>query len=135
LVTLHTVGSTFVPSGCHASGLRCHAMAPFLSHITQLGYIRPRACPQLTCFEAGLQSARTEGISPAPEVNYAVRGASDAALTCREESISRCIPSNLRGHGHFDMQGCRDFLDGRPVDRDYHEFEIAMALAGLPSVA
>jgi hypothetical protein len=33
------------------------------------------------------------------------------------------------------MQAYRDFLDGRLVDRDYDESEIAMALAGLPAVA
>jgi tryptophan synthase beta chain len=135
LVKMHTLGSTFVPPGFHAGGLRYHGMAPLISHITQLGYIRPRAYQQLTCFEAGLRFARAEGILPAPEANHAVRGAIDEALKCRAEGISRCILFNLCGHGHFDMQAYRDYLDGRLVDQDYDESEIAMALAGLPSVA
>jgi tryptophan synthase beta chain len=135
LVKMHTLGSTFVPPGFHAGGLRYHGMAPLISHITQLGYIKPRAYQQLACFEAGLQFARAEGILPAPEANHAVKGAIDEALRCREEGVSRCILFNLCGHGHFDMQAYRDYLDGRLVDRDYDESEIAMALAGLPSVA
>jgi tryptophan synthase beta chain len=135
LVKMHTLGSTFVPPGFHAGGLRYHGMAPLISHIASLGYIKPRAYQQLTCFEAGLQFARAEGILPAPEANHAVRGAIDEALKCREEGVSRCILFNLCGHGHFDMQAYRDYMDGKLVDQEYDESEIAMALAGLPSVA
>ena len=49
--------------------------------------------------------------------------------------MGRCILFNLCGHGHFDMQAYRDYMDGKLVDREYDESEIAMALAGLPSVA
>ena len=135
LVKMHTLGSGYVPPGFHAGGLRYHGMAPLLSHITELGYITPRAYQQLACFEAGLQFARAEGILPAPEANHAVKGAIDEALRCREEGVSRCILFNLCGHGHFDMQAYRDYMDGKLVDQEYDEAEIAMALAGLPSVA
>jgi tryptophan synthase beta chain len=135
LVKMHTLGSSYVPPGFHAGGLRYHGMSPLLSHITELGYIRPRAYPQLTCFEAGLLFARAEGILPAPEANHAVKGAIDEALKCREAGVSRCILFNLCGHGHFDMQAYRDYMDGKLVDQEYDEAEIAMALAGLPSVA
>jgi tryptophan synthase beta chain len=132
---MHTLGSTYVPPGFHAGGLRYHGMAPLLSHITDLDYIKPRAYQQLECFEAGLQFARAEGILPAPEANHAVKGAIDEALGCKEEGVSRCILLNLSGHGHFDMQAYRDYMDGKLVDQEYDEAEIAMALAGLPSVA
>jgi len=135
LVKMHTLGSTYVPPGFHAGGLRYHGMAPMLSHITDLGYIKPRAYQQLACFAAGLQFARAEGILPAPEANHAVKGAIDEALRCKEEGVSRCILFNLCGHGHFDMQAYRDYMDGKLVDQEYDETEIAMALAGLPSVA
>ena len=135
LVKMHTLGSSYVPPGFHAGGLRYHGMAPLLSHITELGYIRPRAYQQLACFEAGLQFARAEGILPAPEANHAVKGAIDEALKCKEEGVSRCILFNLCGHGHFDMQAYRDYMDGKLVDQEYDASEIAMALAGLPSVA
>ena len=132
---MHTLGSGYVPPGFHAGGLRYHGMAPLLSHITQLDYIKPRAYQQLECFEAGLQFARAEGILPAPEANHAVKGAIDEALRCKQEGVSRCILFNLCGHGHFDMQAYRDYMDGKLVDQEYDEAEIAMALAGLPSVA
>ena len=135
LVKMHTLGSSYVPPGFHAGGLRYHGMAPLLSHITDLEFIKPRSYQQLVCFEAGLQFARAEGILPAPEANHAVKGAIDEALKCREEGVSRCILFNLCGHGHFDMQAYRDYMDGKLVDQEYDESEIAMALAGLPSVA
>jgi tryptophan synthase beta chain len=135
LVKMHTLGSTYVPPGFHAGGLRYHGMAPLLSHITELDYIKPRAYQQLTCFEAGLQFAQAEGILPAPEANHAVKGAIDEALKCKQEGVGRCILFNLCGHGHFDMQAYRDYMDGKLTDQVYEESEIAMALAGLPSVA
>lgn len=135
LVKMHTLGSTFVPPGFHAGGLRYHGMAPLISHATELGYIKPRAHHQTECFEAGLMFARAEAIIPAPEANHAVKGAIDEALRCKAEGTSRTILFNLCGHGHFDMQAYRDYLDGKLVDQVYDESEIAMALAGLPSVA
>jgi tryptophan synthase beta chain len=134
LSKMHTLGSTFTPPGFHAGGLRYHGMAPLVSHIKELGLLEARAYHQLSCFEAGVQFARTEGILPAPEANHAVRGAIDEALRCREEGISRTILFNLCGHGHFDMQAYMDYFAGKLVDQTYDEAELAMALAGLPSV-
>jgi len=134
LVKMHTLGSTYVPPGFHAGGLRYHGMGPLISHLAELGYLQPRAYPQLECFAAGLQFARAEGIVPAPEANHAVKGAIDEAIRCREEGTPRTVLFNLCGHGHFDMQAYRDYLDGKLVDRPYEDAEIAMALAGLPAV-
>ncbi|NJN47842.1 MAG: TrpB-like pyridoxal phosphate-dependent enzyme [Candidatus Competibacteraceae bacterium] len=135
LTKMHTLGSTFTPPGFHAGGLRYHGMAPLISHISELGLIEARAYHQLGCFEAGVQFARAEGILPAPEANHAVRGALDEALRCKEEGVSRVILFNLCGHGHFDMQAYMDYFAGKLTDQDYDEAELAMALAGLPSVA
>jgi tryptophan synthase beta chain len=38
LVKMHTLGSTYVPPGFHAGGLRYHGMAPLVSHVTDLGW-------------------------------------------------------------------------------------------------
>ncbi|MFN7779916.1 MAG: TrpB-like pyridoxal phosphate-dependent enzyme [Betaproteobacteria bacterium] len=135
LTKMHTLGSTFMPPGFHAGGLRYHGMAPLVSHIKELGLIEARAYPQTQCFEAGVTFARAEGIVPAPEANHAVKGAIDEALRCREEGTSRAILFNLCGHGHFDMQAYTDYFAGKLVDASYDEKELAMALAGLPSVA
>ncbi|MEE4376724.1 MAG: TrpB-like pyridoxal phosphate-dependent enzyme [Candidatus Competibacteraceae bacterium] len=134
LTKMHTLGSTFTPPGFHAGGLRYHGMAPLISHVSELGLIEARSYHQLGCFEAGIQFARAEGILPAPEANHAVRGALDEAIRCKEEGVSRVILFNLCGHGHFDMQAYMDYFAGKLTDQDYDETELAMALAGLPSV-
>ena len=135
LVKMHTLGSTFVPPGFHAGGLRYHGMAPLVSHLKELGLIEARAYRQSECFAAGLQFARAEGILPAPEANHAVKGAIDEALSCKADGVGRSILFNLCGHGHFDMQAYTDYLAGELTDQTYDESELAMALAGLPSVA
>ncbi len=133
LVKMHTLGSTFIPPGFHAGGLRYHGMAPMVSHIKELGLIEAKAYRQSQVFEAGVQFARTEGILPAPEANHAVKGAIDEAIRCREEGKSETILFNLCGHGHFDMQAYMDYFAGNLLDLDYDEADLAMALAGLPS--
>ena len=134
LTKMHTLGSTFTPPGFHAGGLRYHGMAPLVSHVKELGLIEAIACTQLECFDAGLRFARAEGIVPAPEATHAVRGAIMEALRCKIEGKADTILFNLCGHGHFDMQAYIDYLGGKLVDRSYDEAELAMALAGLPSV-
>ncbi len=135
LVKMHTLGSGFVPSAFHAGGLRYHGMAPLVSHAHNLGLMEARAYHQLECFEAGVKFAGIEGIIPAPEATHAVKGAMDEALACRESGESKAILFNLCGHGHLDMQAYIDYFDGKIVDQEYSEEEVAMALAGLPSVA
>jgi len=135
LVKMHTLGSTFIPPGFHAGGLRYHGMAPLVSHVQELDLISSKAYHQTECFAAGIQFAHEEGILPAPEANHAVKGAIDEALRCKEEGKSETILFNLCGHGHFDMQAYMDYFAGNLEDRNYDEGELAMALAGLPSVA
>ncbi|MFO1350843.1 MAG: TrpB-like pyridoxal phosphate-dependent enzyme [Gammaproteobacteria bacterium] len=135
LVKMHTLGSTFVPPGFHAGGLRYHGMAPLVSHLTELGYIKPRAYQQVEVFEAGVRFARAEGILPAPEANHAVKAAIDEALKCKRDGQAKAILFNLCGHGNFDMQAYMDYAAGKLQDQAYDEKEVAMALAGLPAVA
>jgi tryptophan synthase beta chain len=135
LVKMHTLGSTFVPPPFHAGGLRYHGMAPLVSHLQELKLIESRAYTQTEVFSAGVQFARAEGIIPAPEANHAVKAAIDEALKCKTEGKSRVILFNLCGHGHFDMQAYMDYFAGKLTDQQYNEKELAMALAGLPSVA
>src|SRR5437667_4159401 len=134
LVKMHTLGSSFVPPGFHAGGLRYHGMAPLVSLVQELGLIESRAYTQTTCFEAGIEFARTEGILPAPEANHAVRGAIDEALRCKQEGTARVILFNLCGHGHFDMQAYIDFQAGKLEDRAYDQAALFAAIAVLPEV-
>lgn len=135
LTKMHTLGSTFTPPGFHAGGLRYHGMAPLVSHVKELGLIEARSVQQMACFAAGLEFAQAEGILPAPEANHAVRAAIDEALRCKEEGTPKSILFCLSGHGHFDMQAYIDYKAGKLADLEYDENELAMALAGLPSVA
>jgi tryptophan synthase beta chain len=135
LVKMHTLGSTFIPPGFHAGGLRYHGMAPLVSHVAELGLIEARAYHQVACFDAGVEFARCEGIVPAPEATHAVRCAIDEALRCKREGKSETILFNLSGHGHFDMGAYISYFEGKLVDQDYDQKELAMALAGLPAVA
>jgi tryptophan synthase beta chain len=110
-------------------------MAPLVSHVQELGLIEPRAYTQTTCFDAGVQFARIEGIVPAPEATHAIRAAIDEALVCRKEGVTRTILFNLTGHGHFDMQAYTDYFAGKLEDRSYDEAALKAALAELPLVA
>ncbi|GMV00938.1 MAG: tryptophan synthase beta chain [Burkholderiales bacterium] len=134
LVKMHTLGSTFTPPGFHAGGLRYHGMGPLISHLLDLGLIEAVAYQQTECFTAGVQFARTEGIVPAPEATHAVKAAIDEALRCKREGRSETILFNLSGHGHFDMAAYMAYSAGTLTDQSYSEQELAMALAGLPSV-
>jgi tryptophan synthase beta chain len=135
LVKMHTLGSTFIPPGFHAGGLRYHGMAPMVSHLKEFGLIEARAVRQIPCFEAGVAFARAEGIVPAPEATHAIRVAFDEALRCKAEGKAQTILFNLSGHGHFDMQAYTDYFAGKLEDRDYDEAELKAALGALPKVA
>jgi tryptophan synthase beta chain len=134
LVKMHTLGSTFIPPGIHAGGLRYHGMAPLVSHVLDLGLIEATSVQQLDAFAAGIQFARAEGIIPAPEANHAVAGAINEALKCKAEGKGKTILFNLCGHGHFDMQSYINYQAGLLENFDYPAEEIALALAGLPAV-
>jgi tryptophan synthase beta chain len=134
LTKMHTLGSTFTPPGFHAGGLRYHGMAPLVSHLKDLNLIEATAYHQVECFAAGIQFARAEGILPAPEANHAVKGAIEEALRCKREGRAETILFNLCGHGHFDMAAYMAYSAGTLTDQSYSEAELAMALAGLPSV-
>jgi tryptophan synthase beta chain len=105
-----------------------------VSHLKEQGLIEASAYHQNDCFAAGVLFARAEGIVPAPEANHAVKGAIVEALRCKAEGRSEVILFNLCGHGHFDMTAYSNFAAGKLVDQAYDEKELAMALAGLPSV-
>jgi len=134
LIKMCTLGSTFVPPGFHAGGLRYHGMSSMVSHCMNQGLMEAVSFKQLETFAAGVQFAQAEGIVPAPESTHAIAGAIKEALKCKEEGTSKTILFNLSGHGHFDMQAYIDYNAGKLKNYAYPESEIAMALAGLPNV-
>ena len=135
LTKMHTLGSSFIPPGFHAGGLRYHGMAPLVSHAKELGLVEASAYHQTPCFEAAVTFARSEGIIPAPESSHAVKGALEEAMRCKREGKSETILFNLSGHGHFDMAAYTEYFSGKLEDKNYAEQKLSDALAMLPQVA
>ena len=112
--------------------LRYHGMAPLVSHLKQLSLIEAVAPHQTECFKAGV-FAQHEGIIPAPEANHAVKGSSTRRFAAGTKA-SRDDPVQPLRAGHFDMQAYSDYFAGKLTRSGQDERELAMALAGLPSV-
>jgi tryptophan synthase beta chain len=131
LVKMHTLGSTFIPPGIHAGGLRYHGMAPLVSHVIDIGLAEAVTVQQLDAFAAGIQFARAEGIVPAPEANHAVAAAIGEALQAKREGKQKTILFNLSGHGHFDLAAYENYLSGKLQDYEYPGRDVERALAAL----
>ena len=134
IAKMYTLGHDFVPPGIHAGGLRYHGAAPLVSQLVNSGVVEARAVPQLACFEAAVQFARTELIIPAPESSHAIRGAIDEALLAKQEGKEKVILFNLSGHGHVDMTAYDDFFAGKLEDFEYPAEKVKESLAHLPKV-
>ncbi len=129
---MYTLGHDFMPPGIHAGGLRYHGESPLVSQLYKDGIIEAKAYGQLSCFEAAILFAKTEGIIPAPESSHAIRAAIDEALLCKDEGKEKCILFNLSGHGYLDLAAYSDYLSGRLVDYEYPEEIIKRSLSKLP---
>jgi tryptophan synthase beta chain len=134
LLRMHTLGHTFVPPSFHAGGLRYHGMAPLVSAAMTADLLEAVAVEQTTCFAAGIQFARTEGIIPAPESTHAISVAIAEALRCKEEGRSEAILFGLSGHGHFDLSAYEAHLSGALRDEAYSQESLDAALAQLPAL-
>jgi len=135
IAKMYTLGHDFMPPGIHAGGLRYHGASPLVSQLVNAGVVEARAAPQLACFEAAVQFARTELIIPAPESSHAIRGAIDEALQAKQEGKEKVILFNLSGHGHVDMTAYDDYFAGKLDDFEYPAEKVKESLAHLPKVA
>jgi tryptophan synthase beta chain len=133
LLPMHTLGHNFVPQPIHAGGLRYHGMSPLVSQAIVEGLLAPRAVPQLECYRAAIQWARTEGAIIAPETSHAVAVTIQEALKAKEEGKEKVILMNLSGHGHMDLLGYQKFLAGQLSDYSLPQEEIDKAEADLTS--
>ena len=103
ITKMYTLGSTFVPSGVHAGGLRYHGMNPIVSKLYHDKIIEAKAYDQLDTLKAGVFFAQSEGIIPAPESSHSVKCAIDEALKAKESGEEKVILFGLSGNGYFDM--------------------------------
>jgi tryptophan synthase beta chain len=131
LLPMYTLGHNFIPEKIHAGGLRYHGAGVLVSQLLKDGLIEAKAKLQRECFEAGVLFARTEGILPAPESNYAIAGALDEARKADLEGVSRTILFNLSGHGHFDISAYEKFFEGNLPDHELSAAEIESAISKI----
>ncbi|MGI9609895.1 MAG: TrpB-like pyridoxal phosphate-dependent enzyme [Acidimicrobiia bacterium] len=134
LLKMHTLGHAFIPDDIHAGGLRYHGMSPLVSHIYELGLAEAVAIPQIECFGAAVQFARTEGIVPAPEPTHAIAAAIREALECKESGEEKTILTALCGHGHLDLGAYDAYLSGDLVDYELSDELLDLAMASVPAL-
>ncbi len=124
LLPMHSLGHAFVPPPFHAGGLRYHGMAPTVSQLAAEGIITPRAVQQLAAYEAGLLTARTEGIIPAPETTHALACVVEEAIRAREEGKEKVILFNWSGHGLLDLSSYEKYFSKELINFELCEEEI-----------
>ncbi|GFY84814.1 tryptophan synthase beta type 2 [Actinidia rufa] len=107
LMKMHTLGHDFIPDRIHAGGLRYHGMAPLISHIYELGFMRALAIPQTECFKGAIQFARETGES-------------------KVILMAMCV------HGHFDLPAYEQYLQGSMVDLSFADEKMQASLANIP---
>jgi tryptophan synthase beta chain len=135
LAKMYTLGSSFIPSGSHAGGLRYHGMSPILSQLYHDGYIdEARAVEQTGVFAAAKLFARVEGLLPAPESAHAVRAAIDEALRCKETGESKIIVFGLTGTGYYDLSAYMQYNDGAMTDQVPTDEELEKGFSGIPQL-
>jgi tryptophan synthase beta chain len=133
---MYTLGHNFVAPPLHAGGLRYHGMAPLVSQATVEGLLEPMSIPQLECYAAAVQWARTEGTICAPETSHAIAATIRQAKQAKEEGKEKVILFNYSGHGMLDLAGYDSYLNGRLEDYEIPQSEfdesVDSSLAGLP---
>lgn len=131
LLPMYTLGHDFMPAKIHAGGLRYHGAGVLVSQLLKDGFVEAKAKMQRECFAAGVMFARSEGILPAPESNYAIAGALDEARKADIEGVSRTILFNLSGHGHFDISAYEKYFENNLPDHEMTQIEVDEAISKI----
>lgn len=124
MLPMHSLGHAFVPPPFHAGGLRYHGMAPTVSQLIVEGLVTARSVTQLSAYEAGIKTARTEGRIPAPETTHAIACVIEEALKAKEEGREKVILFNWSGHGLLDLGAYDKFFSGELKDYELSDEEI-----------
>jgi len=125
LLKMYTVGHRYRVPMIHAGGLRYHGDAPTLCLLVAEKIIEAVAYHQTEIFEAGKIFARAEGIVPAPESAHAVKAVIDLALEARKKNEEMVILFNLSGHGLLDLQGYKEYLEGKLADYEPETIDLS----------
>ncbi len=98
---------------CFVTGGGGFAGRALVSALVDQKLVEPKAFDQKQVFEAALLFAQTEGVIPAPESAHAIKAAVDEALECKRKGEAKTIVFNLSGHGLFDLDGYKQFMEGK----------------------
>ena len=134
LLSMYTLGHTFVPPAIHAGGLRYHGAAPLISALVNQEIVQAVAYSQNEVFDAAVKFARSEGIVPAPESAHAIRAAIDEALRAKSEGKEEVVVFNLSGHGYFDMSAYDAYMQGRLEDAMIEEEDLQKNLERIKAI-
>jgi len=134
LLPMHSLGHEFIPPPIHAGGLRYHGIAPLVSQTIVQGLASPLAVPQLECYQAAVQFARTEGIISAPETSHALAATVREAIKAKEEGKEKVIIFNLSGHGLMDLTGYDRYFSNELVNFPLPEEEMAKSLKSIENL-
>ncbi len=93
-----------------AKGIEIPNGAIIPSYLRRIGIMEPRKYQEKEVAQAAFQWIRTEGYIPALEATYAVKGGIDEAIRAREEGKKKVIVINISGHGFYDTEGYKAYL-------------------------
>jgi tryptophan synthase beta chain len=131
LLKMFTLGSDFIPPPIHAGGLRYHGDSPILCLLVKERVVETKAYNQVDVFEAAKLFTQTEGILSAPEPAHSIKAVIDEALKCKETGEEKTLLFLLCGHGHFDMKGYQDFIEGKLVPYEHPKEKIKESIERL----
>ncbi len=134
IIKMFTLGSSFMPPGIHAGGLRYHGDSALLCRLVLDGLVETKALGQTSVFNGAILFARNEGIVPAPESSHAVQAAIEEAIAAREAGEARTILFNLSGHGLLDLPSYDLFMANKLEDYSLPEDALRASLQILPGV-
>ena len=134
LMSMFTLGHSFVPPPIHPGGLRYHGMAPLVSHAVKEGLLEPRASDQIKCYKSALTWAKTEGTICAPETSHAIAAVIDEAIKAKEEGKEKVILFCYSGHGLMNLMGYERFIDGKLTEYHLPEEELKKSLEEIKNL-
>lgn len=131
LLPMYTLGHNFVPDTIHAGGLRYHGAGAIVSQLLKDKLIEATSVKQLETFKAGMIFAKTEGIIPAPETSHAIAAVIREAEQAKKEGKAKTILFNFSGHGIIDLAAYDKYFEGKLVDHEVSDAEIAKSVKEL----
>jgi len=93
-----------------AKGIEIPNGAIIPSYLRHKGIMEAKKYKEKEVAQAALQWIRTEGYIPALESTYAVKGGIDEAIRAREEGRKKVVVINISGHGFYDTEGYKAYL-------------------------